>query len=135
MKKISIPKLTAALFIINGIVGIIVFLMGIFYIGSLYAGGYFGEIPAIMISLGAFSEGSLFYLIIGYFILKRKSGAAIFGALLPTIIIIQVLVVMFLFAEIVPFELVDILLIAGVVAFKILLITLSIKCWKEFKVS
>lgn len=80
-----------------------------------------------MISLGAFS--------VGYFILKRKRSAAIFGALLPTIIIIQALAFMFPFAEIVPFELVDILLIAGVISFKILLITLSIKCWKEFKTS
>ena len=101
--------------------------MGIFYIGSLYSSGYFGEIPAIMISLGAFS--------VGYFILKRKRGAAMFGALLPTIIIIQVLAIMFPFAAIIPFELVDILLIAGVISFKILLITLSIKCWKEFKTS
>jgi len=113
-KKISIPKLTSNLFFLIGITGIIM----------------------IFLIVITFHAGFIFYFLAGYWIRERKRRGVALGAWL---IIMSIIGTLHYLSELrklqyFPIELTEILIIGGLVIFRIFLIILLIICWKEFKI-
>jgi hypothetical protein len=132
-KKISIPKLTSNLFFLIGIAGIIMIFLIVIFPTLIYM-----RILGIasIITIITFHAGFLFYFLAGYWIRERKRRGVALGAWL---IIMSLIGTLHYLSELrklqyFPIELTEILIIGGLVIFRIFLIILLIICWKEFKI-
>ena len=140
-KKISIPKLTSNLFFLTGIAGLIMIIlipMGIF--PTLISMRIMSGISLIAITISHI--GIPFYFLAGYWIRERKRRGIALGAWL---IIMGFLQTIYTLSELqqlqslsigyiyLSLEFIDILIILGLITFRIFLMILLIKCWKKFK--